>query len=149
MTQTTTAVNACDVKIQIDDQTGNLVNVSGSTNEVTLNISTDTGEMTTFEGSWKINKSCKHTATIEGIALYSTAAAEAKALLTYWKFTTPGASRTVQIDVPDGDISSDRYRGEFILTDLSIPLQSGEAKPIPISFTLLNDGEFTKTTVAT
>lgn len=147
MAQTTDSVNACNVVLMVDDADGTLQDVSGSTNQASMDFSRAVAETFTFEGDWAIKKSCKKSVGLSIQALYTLNDAEASNILEDWFFNS-NASRTVQIDVPNADGGSFRYSGEMTLESLSIPLSADDAGVILVSATLSNDGEFTRAAIA-
>jgi hypothetical protein len=147
MPQSTSAINACDVVVRLADDTDVIRDISGSSNDVSIEMSNQIGSANTFSGSWAINKSCKKSAKISLKALYTTDEGEAMDMLKNWYFVT-GGSRTLQINVPDNEIGSDRYSGLMILESMSIGLVADDAAPIPVSASLQNDGEFSLATIA-
>src|SRR3990167_7380272 len=106
MAQTTTHANACDVALFVDDDNGALTNISGSANNVSMELTRTLGSLVTFEGNWDIVTACKRSGTITIGAVYSTASGEARELLEGWFFGDDGGtdSRTVQINVPDNSV---------------------------------------------
>lgn len=148
MAQTTTSVNACNVDIQLDDSTGSLTNISGSTNQASIDMTAQSAETFTFEGQWAIQKVCKTSATISLQALYSTADVEALNILADWYFNSITTARTAQISVPDSTGGSDQYSGEWNLTSLNIPLSADDAGVILVSASLVNSGAVTRSTIA-
>jgi hypothetical protein len=148
MAQTTTAVNACDVVIKIDNSAGTLTDISGSSNQCSLDISRNVAEAYTFNGDWAIKKSCKGAVTVAVQVLYTTTADEGRDLLEDWVFDSPTTTKTVQIDVPDSSVGSTRYAGEFVIESYSVPLSASEAGVIVCSANLSNSGAVTRTTIA-
>lgn len=148
MAQTTNGVNACDVVLQVDNASGTLTNVSGSTNQASLDLSAASAETNTFEGDWAIKKSCKKAATLSIQALYSVIETEGLNILMDWYFNSLGTSRTVQIDIPSAAVGGDRYSGEWTLESLSLPLSADDAGVILVSASLSNDGEVVRSTIA-
>jgi hypothetical protein len=146
MAQTTSSVNACDVTIEVDNAAGSLVDVSGSSNQCSISMSSNTGQTFTFDGQWAIQNVCKTSASVSVQAVYSTDDAEAaNVLLDWWFGSNYNAARTVEINIPDQSTGSDTYSGEFVLSSASIPLSAEDAAPILVSFELLNQGAFTRT----
>lgn len=148
MSQTTTAQNACDVVVQLDNASGSLTDISGSSNQANMDFSAVIGEAFTFDGDWSIKKSCKAAVSIALQAVYSTTADEALDLLRDWFFNSRSTSRSIQIDIPDSNAGSDRYSGEVTLESLSIPASADDAAPILCAATLSNDGAFSHSTIA-
>ena len=50
MAQTTTSANACDVVLQVDNSDGTLTDLSGSTNNASIAMTSNTGSTFTFDG---------------------------------------------------------------------------------------------------
>jgi hypothetical protein len=148
MAQTTTAVNACDVVVSLDDDAGTLDDISGSSNQVSMSMSRQVAETFTFDGDWAIKKGCKKAVTISLQAVYSVTDSEATNVLVDWYFNSAGTSRTIQIDVPDSTVGSDRYSGEMTIESLDIPLDASDAGVILVSASLSNDGAFTRTAIS-
>lgn len=148
MAQTTTAVNACNVVLQVDNASGTLTDVSGSTNQAGMSFSINTSETNTFEGQWAIKKACKTAVSISVSATYSVTETEALNIFADWFFNSHTASRSVQIDIPDSTVGSDRYAGEFVLESFDVPLDAGDAGVILSSVSLANDGAFTRATIS-
>ncbi len=148
MGQTTSSVNACDVNIWLDNAAENLTEISGSSNQCSLDIARQVSEIYTFDGNFAIKKSCKSAVTVSLQALYSTTQNEAVDILEDWIFDTPTTSKTLRIDVPDSSIGSTRYEGEFIIESYSVPLSAAEAGVIICSATLSNDGTVTRSIIA-
>lgn len=148
MAQTTTSVNACDAVISIDNGSGLLTGISGSSNQASIDVSVETAKTKTFEGQWEIAKACKTAATVALQVLYTTTADEGLDILRDWVFTAPTGIRTVQIDVPDGSVGSDRYSGEMVIESFNIPLSADDAGVILCSGSLSNSGAFSHAVIA-
>ena len=59
MADTTTAFTACDVVVELDDASGTLRDISGSTSKVEANFDNNIGEFRTLGGSqWKNRIQC-------------------------------------------------------------------------------------------
>lgn len=148
MAQTTTAKNACNVVLEVDNASGVLTDISGSSNQASISISTNISEVFTFDGDWGIKKACKSTAQISLSLVYSTTDTEALNIIKDWKFNAPTTSRTVQISIPDNTAGSDQYSGEFVLEGIDIPIDASDAGVILVSASLSNDGAFSVATIA-
>lgn len=148
MAQTTSAVNACDVVVQLDDADGTLTDISGSSNQASINLSANTAETYTFSGDFAIKKSCKKAVSISLSVLYTTEDAEGSNILLDWYFNSLNTSRSIQIDVPNSNAGSERYAGEVILESLSVPLTADDAGIIIVSASLSNDGAFTRSIIS-
>lgn len=150
MAQTTTFANACDVVIFLDDDNGSLTNISGSSNNVSMELTRQIGELVTFEGNWSIVTACKRSGTITLGIVFSTAASEARELVEGWFFGDDGGPdlRTIQINVPDNSIGSKRYQSECIVESYSFPIDASSADPIAVSAQLRTSGTVVRSTIA-
>lgn len=148
MPDTTTAVNACNVSIKLDDHTGVLKDISGSSNKIEPEYTQETGEYRVFQQGWFKRLQCGRDAAFTLSAVYSTLKIEALSILADWFFHYPGTHRTMEIYIPDDSIGSDKYSGEVMLASFSTPADTAEPGPIPVEATLLPDGEWTLTSVA-
>ena len=147
MAQSTTTQNACNVQAYVDNASGTLTEISGSSNNASIDMSTQTAETFTFQGQWSIRKACKTSATVSIQVLYSMTADEGLDILRDWYFTNAGEIRTFQVDIPDSTNNSDRYSGEFVLESFNIPISADDAGVILCSASLLNSGEFSHSTI--
>src|SRR5512139_574153 len=148
MTQTTTAVNACDVAIWLDNAAGTQKDISGSTNTASMEFTNQLGAVRTFGTRWMTRLECGKDATFALSVTYTTATDEAIDILKNWYFNNPG-NRTLTIYIPDKNVGSDVYECEARLESLDIPVESGSADPILVTATLKPNGEVTLTTNAT
>lgn len=148
MAQSTTAINACNAVIEIDDNGGTPVNLSGSTNNVNLSLSKALGEGFTFEGAWAFVLECKKKGSLDLEAIYTTASNEARDLLETW--FENGGNRTVTV-YPNGKTNGERqYSGEFKIGDYDpFALTANEAGPVKIAAKLQPDGAITFGTYTT
>jgi hypothetical protein len=144
-----TPINACDAGLWLDTHAGVPTDIGGSSNEVNMSFESVIGETKVFGNDWKIRLSCGADAEFACVATYTTAGSEAFALLKEWWFTYRTELRTVSVYLPDKNVGSDHYEGEFLLKDLKIPAKSNDANPIAVSFTLLPSGAVTLETNAT
>lgn len=148
--QTTTQINACDIGIWIDDGSGDPKDVSGSTNSASLTLTQNTGEMRTFASDWPARKACGKDAKIALTILYSSASDEGMDIFKDWYFNSSKTARTVSLYIPDKNVGSDHYYGEFLIDgDADIPVEAGQAEPIAVSVNLVVTGELTNTTATT
>lgn len=148
MPQTTTAVNACNVIIYLDNEAGTPTDISGESNQASMNIARQVAETFTFTGDWAIKKSCKSAVTVSLQVLYTTTADQGRDILEDWIFDTPTTAKTLRIDVPNSDVGSTRYTGEFIIETYDLPLSAEDAGVIICSATLSNDGAVTRDAIS-
>ena len=149
MAETTTAINACDVKVYLDDANGTPVDISGSTNACSMEFENNIGELRVLVTRWPIRLSCGKDATFSLVVVYSTAADEGSDILKDWYFSDETGTRTLTIYIPDKNVGADKYSGEVVMENLAIPVNAGEASPIPVSTNLKPSGSWTLTTNAT
>lgn len=142
MPASSTAVNACDVVIRIEDANGQLVDISGSSNEVNIDFSNDIGEFKPFGNKSRRRLMCGTDAKVALKAFYTQAAGEATDLMKQWQFRKR-TKRAFQVCIPDDSPGSDIYEGYVLLSTFSIPGKSDDANPIMLSADLLPDGEIT------
>ena len=150
MPQTTTALTACDVDVELDDDAGAVKNVSGSSNQVAMNFTKQVGMKRTFQTDWPIRQECGRDAAYTLTATYTSAADEAFDILKDWYFdTTTLRKRTLSVYMPKKNVGADVYRGEFRLASLNFTLSGGSADPVDVVAELVSDGAVTLTTNAT
>lgn len=150
MAQTTTEINACDVSIWLDNAAGTLKDISGSSNQVSITLTLTSGATRTFASKWPRRKVCPKDAKIALSIVYSTTTDEGFDILKNWFFASDPGARTLKIYLPDKNVGSDTFSGEFVIDgDISIPLQAGTADPIVVSCTLAVSGEFSHSVAAT
>lgn len=147
MAVTTTAVNACDCIVSMDDAGGNLVDISGNSNNVKLDFSKDIGEFKPFGSKWPIRLDCGKDAKLAIDFVYTTTASEGFQMLKAW-FHSGSGLRTFRIDVPDSSNGNDRYEGEFLLENFSVTLDSDTADPITVTASFMPSGEVTISTIS-
>lgn len=147
MAQTTTARNACDARLYLDNASGVLVDISGSTNNVKIGLTRDIGDFKSFGTQWRGRLTCGRDSKVSLVIIFSTTASEGYQLLKGW--WTAGGDRTFQVDIPEDAIGNDRYSGEFVLASLDLPLASDDAKPIAVTAELLPNGAVDITAIAT
>lgn len=151
MAQTTTQISSNQSVINLDDASGSLVDISGTTTKIQIEPERDSKETYTFgsEAALVTVGKSKHKITCE--IVYSSATAESKALLNAWYYGTAAvsrASRTIRIDIPDSSSGSDRYTGEVKLSKPpSMELDASKAEPLILKVEFMNDGVISYTTI--
>lgn len=148
MAQTTTAQNACDVVISLDDDGGSLVDVSGNANQLDWTFTVGVGEWWNFGFPWPKRLTCSLDGSASLIVTYSTAADEGYRIIADWFENSQGAARTFRWDTPDTSAGSHRIQGEWVLQDFAASLVAGEGGPITVTATLLTDGPQVFSTIA-
>lgn len=150
MTATTTDINACDCSIELDNKNGTLVNISGSSNQVSMDLTQTLGTLWLFGSRFPRRKQCKSDATIAFRAVYSMASGEAMDALRDWFYNKPGTPKRLRVRLPNGANGADQYEFPKVLLErLNIPVQATDANPILVDATLRPDGDFNYSVVAT
>ena len=149
MAQTTTAISACDASIWLDDEAGALTDISGSSSVLNFEFVQDTAIVPTFQSDWKIRTACGRDATVTLTAVYTTANSEAVDLIKDWFFNYRGTKRTLTFYLPDKNVGSDKYSGEFLMTGFSSTISGGTPDPVTVEMGLESSGAVTWTTAAT
>lgn len=146
MAATTTAVNACDCVIELEDQASNNVDISGSSNKVDLNFSKPSGEYKPFGSDFPIRLTCGK--DMEGTLdiVWSTATGEGRDIVEQWYFDTNDV-RTLRVSVPDASPGSIRYSGPVICESYPLSLESNNANPVMMSIPVKAAGEWIRETI--
>jgi len=146
MAKTSTPVYKQQAVTSIDNASGTLTDITSTNSTITVALQRQSSETYVFGDDTAIQGIGKSTGTVSGTIVYSTNAAEARAMYNEWYFTSEGAARTVTIDVPDSASGSDRYSGELVLnsfTPVDGDAGSGELMMMqvemkgPISWTII------------
>lgn len=149
MTKTTTHRSKLDCVLSIDDASGTLTSLAGSSTKVSLGGEAQTATARVFEGKIKISADSDETVEIEG--LWTTATGEARDLVETWYYGgTRNTPRTVQIDIPDSSPGSRRYTAEFTILNYK-PFEAGgtedTAERMRFTATLENDTDLSAYTI--
>jgi len=142
MPASSTAVNGCDVVVKLEDESGQMIDISGSSNEISLDFSNDIGEFKPFGSRGRRRLMCGTDAKIALKAFYTQASLETTDLMKKWQFRKR-TRRAIQVFIPDDSVGSDMYEGYVLLSTFSVPSKSDDANPIMLSADLLPDGEIT------
>jgi hypothetical protein len=149
MAQTTTHVNACDASLWLDNAAGTPVDISGSSNSISMNFTRELGELVTYQQKFPVRLGCRKDFEATLRVVYSTAADEGMDVLKNWYFANDPGSRTLHVYIPDKNVGSDHYYGEVTIGSLSFNPDPSDPSPIPVEANLMSDGEITLTTAAT
>jgi hypothetical protein len=147
--KTSTPINACDVAIVLADDSGSDQDISGSSNEVEISLEQTLGEYNVFGDRWAGRMACGKNGSVSMQVVYTSAADEAFDLLKQWYFATTPGTRALSIYIPDKNVGSDHFSGNFHLASLSWTSSRGEAGPIMVSAELQPDGEISHSTSST
>ncbi len=138
MPVTSTAVNACGVNIQLEDEMGLMADVSGSSNEANLDFSNTLGDYKVFGDRATYRLECGEDGSLELTVLFTRTQREAMDILNRWR-KLRGRRRCV-INVPENEPGAGRYEAYYRWEKINIPLKADEAKPIMVKATLKPDG---------
>lgn len=145
MPATTTAVNAAGCKISLADETSTMRDISGSLNKAEIKFKNDLGEFGVFGDSATYRTERLVDAEVELTIVFSTTANEGFDILKRWQALR--GRRQLIVDVPVSSTGADRYTGNFRYSDLNIPLNAEESKPIMVTANLKADGPVTRSTI--
>ena len=149
MPLTTSAQSWCDASVWLDDATGTPRNISGSTNQVSLDLDHPLGEVYAFGTVWPTRIECGKDATINLDVLYTMTANEGKDILLAWFFATTPGNRTFTFYAPSKNVGSDKFECEAKIESLSLSGQAGSSDPCMVSAVLRPSGEMTHTDTTT
>jgi hypothetical protein len=136
-------VNGCDTTVELDDENGNLQDVTGSSSGVDQEFIQNVGDgLRTFGTDFKVRAACGRDGTVTWRAVYSQADSEALYMLNDWYFNHPKTVRTFRVSIPDKLPGSDQYTFEMLLASLRIPDESGNPDPILVEASLIPTGIF-------
>ena len=130
--QSSTAQNACNVQVQLADENGILQDISGSSNEASLEFDNKLGATKVFGTEYPIRLQCGKDAAISLKSVWSTALNEARDILDEIQFGT-GGKRMMRITVPNSNVGSIMYYGYVQLEKYVIPVKADQAEPIIVS----------------
>lgn len=139
MTVSTTASNACNAVIFLDNAVGALTDIQGSSVKLSPEFKNVTGQWEPFGAGWKYVLECGREWKVTIDVVNSTTATEAWPLVRDWWFGARGA-RSIRWQNPDGAAGSDQFDGECKLDTLTTDMESGKAEPTMWSVSLLGHG---------
>ena len=149
MNMTTTGFNACDVSLWLDNETGVLTDISGTSNTINASFMKEMAGKYAFGNRWQKHFECGKDAKIQLNIICSETLHEAWDILVDWWFTDPGIARTLKFYMPDKNVGSDEFYGEFRLQDFNWNMEAGKAEPVMPVAVLLPDGPVYHVTNAT
>lgn len=150
MAGTSTARNACDVAIWMDDASGVPQDISGSMNQARMTFTNELGEFRVFGATAVKRLCCGEDGVFELDIYYTTTANEARDLVFGWVFgATRCTPRTVSIYAPDKNVGSDHIYGEMLIESLDHVMDRADASPMPITLRLLPNAGISRVTNAT
>ena len=149
MPQTTGAENACDAEIFLDNAAGALQDISGSSNSLGITQNNMLGEFNTFGSRWRAMQECGKAIDLTLNAVYTLIQNEAVEILIAWFYAQPSGRRTVEFNMPNNNVGSDHYEGEFRLESLDWTMDPSDPSATIVTAELKSDLTQTHTTTAT
>ncbi len=150
MAETTTARNACNASLWLDDSGGTLLDISGSSNSFDPSFTREIGDYQVFQQCWKKRLACGLDGSFTLNVVYSTTAAEAFQLLNAWLFEGCLATfRTLTWFMPDKNVGSNMWSAEVLLADFGWTEDPTDAGPVIATVTLVPNGEVTHSVLGT
>jgi hypothetical protein len=148
MAQTTTFLRECDVVVSLDDADGNVCDISGSANEVSVELSERTEVLYKFGSDYPSRFSLGRDVIISLLVVFTTTTDEGADILKNWAFASSFAARTCSVYIPDATAGSDMISGEFVLETCSLGGSAASGDPMIVRAVLAAHGEITLSTVA-
>lgn len=149
MAVSSTAFNACNAKIYLDNSAGTYVDVSGYANKIDLELSQEIGEFDVFGTSYKQRiRGCKKDGKASMEVVMDKDTNGAFRLLKDWYQNGSGARR-IQVSAPDEAVGDDRWWGYFLLKSLSWSFSATEANAVMVKAELVPSGGILYETVTT
>ena len=148
MAQTTTILRECDVVIKLDDADGNSIDISGSSNEIEVDLSERTESLYKYGSDYPSRFSLGRDVIISLVVVYSTTTDEGVDILKNWSFASTFAARTCEVYIPDNSTGSDKISGEFVLEYARIAGGAGSGNPMLVRAQLAAHGEISLSTVS-
>lgn len=139
MPTTSTAINACGVTILIENEFGDFIDCSGSTNEANIDFDNTLGEFKVFGDRANYRLECGLDASLDFTALYTTGMREAMDLIKTWRANR--GQRRIRVCVPRNVSGADAYEGRFYWEKINLPLKSDEGKPVMSKVSAKPNGE--------
>jgi len=149
MAQTTTAIDACNAVIFLDNAGGTPTDISGSTNRAKSNLSQDLARYHPHGSDWPKRLDGERDGSFILTVLYTTTADEGFDILRDWMLAASPGARSIRIDAPDSSIGSDRYTAEVRIEDLHWELGADKGGPVAVTARLMPDGAISHATIAT
>lgn len=142
-----TTINAHNVQIELDDELGAQVDVSGNANNVNITETFRVGTYQVFKEPWDKKQDGGRGWKGSVKLYYSRQPDEAfRKIFTSWR-TLRGA-RTLTVSVPDATTGSDEWSGEVILEgDADLPFDRTSDDPVMVELPLGGDGALSRVTI--
>jgi hypothetical protein len=136
---TQSSINGNNMTLFMEDEQGNLIEISGSTNKYDISIENKIGEFYVF-GQRNIRRvQGKEDGTVSFSAVYTTAYGEAKNLIKRWR-QQRGLRRIVGF-LPTLQPGADKFSGNFFYKTIKINSEAEDPKPSMLDMELVPDGD--------
>lgn len=149
MATTSTSFNSCDASVWLDDSGGTPRDISGSSNQLDVNLDHELGDFVVFQDKWPQRLECGKDATFTLRVVTSTTANEAWDVLKDWYFATAPGDRTFTFYMPNKNVGSDKFECQARIENLTWTIDRSEPSAILVTATLRPDGAVTHSDVAT
>lgn len=147
MTATTTAFTACDWVLELDDETGTLLDISGSSSNVDVNFDNKIGEFRVFGTEWMTRIQCGKDAGFKIKGIGSTGPDEIRDLIEAWFFNGPSGPRTFRLSSPSDASQQKQYTAECFLKTFKFSGDAASADPVMYDIELVPTGVVTYATI--
>lgn len=148
MAASTTILYGTDSVIEVEIGT-TTVDISGSSNQATINLEMIVGEANVFGDKWPQRVMTAKNCTVDCAAWYSSASNEAADFLLDWFSEAAPATRHVDIYINGKTVGNRVLSADWVFNGVNIDLQPAQTSPIPVTFQLLNAGAVTITPYST
>lgn len=136
---TSSQANGNNMTLYMEDESGNLIDISGSTNRYDMGREYKIGEFYVF-GQKDIRRiQGKRDSTVAFSAVFTTAYGEAKNMLKRWDQQGGGRRRFVGY-LPTQQPGADKFSGYFLPKTLKINAEAEDPKPSMVDMELVPDG---------
>lgn len=142
MTSSTTMLYGTDCVIEAELGT-DVVDLSGSSNSVVINLEMIIGEASVFNDKWPQRVMTAKNATIDLSAWYSSVEDEAADYFIDWFNEDTPEPREFSIYIPRKEAGAKILNGNFVFNGMNLDVKTAQTSPIPLTTQLLNAGEIT------
>jgi len=137
----------CTIEAELGTTT---VDLSGSSNSVTINLEMIIGEASVFNDPWPQRVMTGKNLTIDLAAWFSTANNEAQDYFSDWyNESFPIATRSITFYLPQKSVGARKISGDFVFNGMSITAKAADTAPVAITTQLQNAGPVTVSTYST
>jgi hypothetical protein len=134
-------INGCDVVIELEDVGGNWADISGDSNNISMDFSANIGSFKPFGQQWPRRFSCGRDGSITLDVVYGMDTAAGHTILKNWFFEGGNDSRKMRVYLPDRSPGSDLFEFRVVIETFPISAQADQADPIMSSISFQPDGD--------